>query len=107
MACPDGARFTAEAFDAAMQNFSLWDAGFCAYATPLGELVVGTVVYVAVGLNIFIRTGSLIIPFVLMLLLGGTIFAQMLAVINSFAALIILVVAPVVVTALVFLLDRG
>lgn len=107
MACPTGARYAADAFQTAMENLDLWEAGFCAYGTPLGELVVGTLVYSAVGLNIFIRTGSLIIPFVLMLLLGGTIFAQMLAIISTFGALVILVVAPLLVTAFAFMLDRG
>lgn len=104
MACPDG-RFTADMFNTAMQNFDLWDAFFCGYAGPLGQLVVGTFLYSAIGLNIFIRTGSLIIPFVLVLLLGATVLAQMVAIISTFAGLVILVVAPLVVSALVFLLD--
>lgn len=107
MACPSGTRYTSDLFQTAMENLDLWEAGFCAYGTPMGELVVGTVLYSAIGLNIFIRTGSLIIPFVLMLILGGTVFAQMLAVINTLAGLVILVVAPIILTAVVFMLDRS
>lgn len=106
MACPTGARYTSDLFQTAMDNFDLWEAGFCAYGTPLGELVVGTVVYAGIGLNIFIRTGSPIIPFVLFLILGGTILGQTLGVIGTFMGMIVLVVAPVVVTTLIMLLDR-
>jgi hypothetical protein len=104
MACPDG-RFGADLFIAAMNNFELWEAMFCPFAGPLGQLIVGTIVYSGFGLNIFIRTGSMIIPFVLILLLGATVLAQMMAIISTFAGLIVLFAAPLVVTALVFTLD--
>ena len=106
MACPEGARFTADMFRTAMENFDLWEATFCAYGSPLGELTVGTVVYSAVGLNIFLRTGSIMIPFVLALVLGGTILAQMFAIINAFVGLLILFGAPLVASMLIFAVDR-
>jgi len=106
MACPTDGRFTAEMFQAAMEDFDLWEFAFCAYGGPLGELFVGTVVYAAFGLAIFIRTGSAIIPFVLLLILGGTILSQMLGIIGSFAGLIILLLAPLIVTGLIVMLDR-
>lgn len=106
MACPTGARFTSEMFQTAMEGLDLWEGMFCAYGTPLGELVVGTVVYSAIGLNIFLRTGSIMIPFVLALILGGTIFAQMFAIINAFVGLIILIAAPLVASMLIFTVDR-
>lgn len=106
MACPVDGRFTAELFREAMDGLDLWQFAFCAYGSPLGELVVGTVVYAGVALNIFIRTGSIMIPFVLALILGGTIFAQAFAIINAFVALIILIAAPVVMTALVMSVGR-
>lgn len=105
MSCPDG-RFGPDLFQEAMQEFDLWQALFCAYGAPLGELVVGSVLYTAIGLNIFIRTGSLIIPFVLILILGGTILAQMFAVINSVVGLVVLFSAPIIISAIVFSLDR-
>lgn len=106
MACPVDGRYTVDLFQSAMENLDLWEAMFCAFGAPLGEAVVGSVLYAAIGLNIFIRTGSAIIPFILALLLGGTILAQMFAIISSFAAIIILIVAPLVVTGLIFTLDR-
>lgn len=106
MACPDGARFTGEMFQTAMENFDLWEAMVCPYGTALGMGVVGTMLYSAFALNIFIRTGSVIIPFVLVMILGGTIIGQMVGVVSAFAGLIVLVVAPLVVSALIFVLDR-
>lgn len=106
MACPDGSRYTSEMFQTAMENFDLWDSMFCAYGTPMGELVVGTVLYSAIGLNIFLRTESVMIPFVLMLVLGGTILAQMFAIIGSFVGLLVLIVAPLVISMLVFTVDQ-
>lgn len=106
MACPSGSRFTAEMFQTAFENFELWDAMFCGYAGPLGEVLVGTIIYSAFALNIFLRTDSVMIPFVLAMILGGTILAQMFAIINAFVGLIILIAAPLVISALVFSVDR-
>lgn len=106
MACPTGVRFTAQMFETAIENLDLWQAGFCGYGTPLGELVVGSVLYGGIALNIFIRTGSLIIPFVLFLILGGTIAAQMFAIISTFGGLVIMLVAPAIVTIMVYMWDR-
>lgn len=106
MACPDGARFSTDAFQTAMENFELWDALYCPYATALGELAVGSIVYAGFALNIYIRTGSIMIPFILVLILGGTVLAQVYAVISVFAGLIILIGAPLVVSGIVFLVDR-
>lgn len=105
MACPDG-RYAAEMFNEAMQNFELWDAIICSYAGPTSSLVVGTVLYSGIGLNIFLRQGSVIIPFVLVLILGGTILGQMFGVISSFAALVILIVPPLILSGLILALDR-
>lgn len=104
MGCGTGP-MSSSAFVDAMNQFNLWDAFVCPYAGPLGLLVVGTMVYSAFTLNIYIRTESLIIPFVLILLLGSTILGQMVGVVGTFASIIILVVAPLVISALIFLLD--
>lgn len=106
MACPDAAKFGTDAFQTAIESLDLWQAGYCAFATPLGELAVGSIVYAGFGLNIYIRTGSAIIPLILMLILGGTVLAQTWAVISAFAALVILVGAPLVATGLVMLVGR-
>lgn len=105
MACPDGP-FTSEMFNQAMQQFNLWEFTICPYGGPMSILLVGTVLYSGISINIFTRTGSIMIPFVLAMILGGTVLAQTLAIINSFAAVIILVGAPLAVSALVFSVDR-
>lgn len=106
MACPEGARYTTELFKNATEALDLWELGTCAYGTPLGEAAVGSIVYSGIALHIFIRTGSVMLPFVLALTLGGTVLAQMFAVIGVFAAALILLTVPVVLTAYVYLLDR-
>jgi hypothetical protein len=63
-------------------------------------------VYGAISLGIFITTGSAMIPFLLFLILGGTIIGQMFAIISDFVALLILFSAPLVVSAIIFMLDR-
>lgn len=105
MVCPTG-RFSAELFNQAVSNFELWDAVICSYAAPTSLLLVGTVIYAGIGLNIFLRQESVIIPFVLALILGGTVLGQTFGVISSFVALIILIVPPLIISALVFAVDR-
>jgi len=107
MACPSGARYGTEMFQDAMANLDLWEALACPYGTPLGMTVVGTMLYSAIALNIFIRTGSVIIPTILVFILGGTIIGQMVGVVSTFASLLVLIVAPLTVAALIFLLDRS
>lgn len=104
MACPDGSKFNG--FEAAFNNLDIWKAVFCMYATPMGETVVGTLFYGCVSLAIFIKTGSIAIPSLLFIILGGTILSQMLAVVTPFVALIVLLAAPIAATALVWGVDR-
>lgn len=104
MPCPDG-RYTTDAFNTAMETFDLWEAFVCPYGGPLGTFVVGTFLYSATALNIFIRTGSWIMPLILVLILGGTVLAQTVGIISTFAGLIVLIVPPLVISGLVFLLD--
>lgn len=105
MACPSG-RFGPDLFEAAFSNFDLWEAMICPFAGPTSMLIVGTILYSGVGLNIFLRQGSVIVPFILALILGGTILGQTIGVISSFAALLILIVPPLIVSALIFAVDR-
>lgn len=106
MSCPSGERFGVEAFRAAFESLDLWQAGYCAYATPLSGAVVGSLFYGAVSLGIFIRTGSIGIPAVLFIILGSTILAQMLSVVTPFVALVVLVAAPLAATSIVWSVDR-
>lgn len=106
MSCPSGSRLSVDAFETALDALDLWQAGYCAYATPLGAAVVGTLFYGAVSLHIFIRTGSVGIPAILFIILGGTLLGEMLAVVSPFVALIVLVSAPLLATGIIWTTDR-
>jgi hypothetical protein len=107
MACPDVGRYSTDALVATLENLDLWEALYCPYGAALGELTVGSVVYAGFALNIYIRTGSIMIPLILVLSLGGTVLAQVYAVISVFVGLIILIEGPLVISGLVFLIDRS
>lgn len=57
-------------------NFEFLNAFACTYANVAGLLVVGLLVYGAISLSIYIRTGSVVIPFVLLLTTGGATLTQ-------------------------------
>ena len=57
-------------------NYEFIKAFTCTYANTAGLLVTGMVVYGAVSLSIYVRTNSVIIPFVLLLLTGGAVLTQ-------------------------------
>lgn len=105
MACPSGTgRYTQ--FMEAMENLQLWDAFFCMYAYPLGDLVVGTVIYGAFMLGITVKTNNIIIPFILFIVFGGTVLGRMLSVVSPMVGLLVLVVAPLILTGVIFTIDR-
>lgn len=56
-----------------LRNFAFLKAVVCTYASVAGILVTGLFVYGAVSLSLYIRTGSVVIPAVLLLLTGGAI----------------------------------
>ena len=106
MPCPVNGRFTTQLFQQAMNNLDLWQAAYCSFAAPLGELVVGSIIYGGFSLNIFIRTGSLILPLILALIFGGTVLGQTFGIINSIVGILVLVVAPLLITAIIYMVDR-
>jgi len=106
MSCPDGARYSTEMFQTAMENLELWEPFTCTYGTALGMAVLGTILYSGFALNIFVRTGSPVIPTILVLILGGTVIGQMVGVVSTFAGLLVLVVAPLTISAFIFVLDQ-
>lgn len=63
----------------AVANFEFIQAVTCTYAVPAGFLMVGLLVFGAVAGSIYIRTGSVIIPFGLVLLTGGAILTTVAA----------------------------
>jgi len=59
-----------------MLNFEFWHAFACQYTSPVGFYVVGLLVYSSISLPIYIRTGSIRIPAVLMILIGPFAVSQ-------------------------------
>lgn len=57
-------------------NFEFIKAFTCTYANAAGLLMVGALVYGAVASSIYIRTGSVVIPTILILLTGGAVMGQ-------------------------------
>jgi hypothetical protein len=87
-------------------DFEFIKALTCTYANSVGFLVMGLLVYGSISLSIYIRTGSVIIPFVLLLLTGGVVMEQVAGVAVAIATIVVLVVGAGVVTYLYAELSR-
>jgi hypothetical protein len=72
----------------------------CTYANAAGFLVVGLFVYGGISLSIYIRTGSVVIPFVLLLLTGGAVMSQVASVAVGVATILLLVTGAGAITLL-------
>jgi len=62
-----------------LYDFEFVKAVGCTYADSTSILIVGLIVYGAITLSIFLRTGDIRIPVVLTLLTGGAILPQVAA----------------------------
>lgn len=60
-------------------NFEFIKAFSCTYFNSAGMLVTGLLVYGGISLSIYIRTDSVLIPTVLMLITGGAVLSQVAA----------------------------
>jgi len=60
-------------------NFEFIKAFSCTYFNSAGMLVTGLFVYGGISLSIYIRTDSVLIPTVLMLITGGAVLSQVAA----------------------------
>jgi hypothetical protein len=72
-----------------LKDFNFWDAIACQYADPVGFYVFGLLVYTGVALPIYIRTNSMTIPAVLLLIVGGVVTPQVAGVATPFTTLIV------------------
>lgn len=75
-----------------MTDFQFIEAVSCVFINSANLAVVATLVYTAVAGSIYIRTGSMVMPFMLLLLVGGAVLTQMAAVSTPVAVLILLVI---------------
>lgn len=71
-------------------DFQFIEAITCTYADPAGMLVLGMVVYGAIGLSVYIRTGSPVIPAILLFLTGGAVIPFLAAPATAAATVLVL-----------------
>lgn len=74
-----------------LTDFEFIKAFSCTYANQIGFLVTFTFIYGAVATSLFIRTGSMILPLILLLLVGGPILGMVLGPVVAIATILILV----------------
>jgi len=87
-------------------DFEFISAFTCTYANVVGFFVLATVVYGAVSLSIYIRTGSVIIPFVLLLTTGGATMSQIGGPGQTIATIVLLVTGAGAMTYLYYAYSR-
>lgn len=74
-----------------LSNFEFIKAFTCPYAEPVGFAVVAMLVFGAISMAIYIRTDSVLIPFVLILLAGGAILPMVASPVVTIAIIVLLV----------------
>jgi len=85
-----------------MQEFDFWRAFVCPYANTMGFLTFGLIVYGTISISLYLVTGSLVIPVVLLLTIGPVILGQIAAPGIPIAVLALLGAGSGAVTLLLF-----
>lgn len=83
-----------------ISNFEFIKAFSCPYFTTAGMLVTGVFVYGAISSVIYLRTDSVMIPFVLLLLTGGAVTTQLAGPAMAIATVLLLTVGAGSLTVL-------
>lgn len=86
----------------ALRNYAFGDAFVCPYWDTVGQLATGLLVWGGISLAIYIKTGSIIIPYILLLLLGGVVLQQVASVAVTISGVIVLAVLGGVPTYLIW-----
>lgn len=73
-----------------ISEFEFWKAVTCPYANEVGFLTLGLFVYGSISVPIYLTTGSIIVPAVLLLLVGGAVLTQVAAPATPIAVLVLL-----------------
>jgi len=73
-----------------LSNFEFWKAVTCPYASSVGFMTLGLFVYGSISVPIYLTTGSIIVPAVLLLLVGGAVLSQVAAPGMTIAVLVLL-----------------
>lgn len=87
-------------------DFNFVEAITCTYADPAGLLVVGLLVYGGISTAIYLNTGDVRIPAVLLLLTGGAVSSQIAAPGLAIAALMISLAGASIMTYLYYKFSR-
>lgn len=87
-------------------NFEFIKAPTCTYSDPAGLLVVGLLVFGAIALTSYIETGTVIIPFVLLLTTGGAVLTMVAAPGIGIATILLLVTGAGAMTYLYYRYSR-
>jgi len=93
-------------FFEALMDWNFIEAFTCAYAGSVGLFVVGTLFYVPMALAMYITTGSMMIPFVLLLMVGGAIVPQMIAPVPGFVSILVVGIGAGTLTYLYYTFSR-
>lgn len=66
-------------FQERLADFQFVEAASCQYADQMGFLTFGMIVYGGILSSIYLTSGSIVIPAVLLLVVGGAVIAQLAA----------------------------
>jgi hypothetical protein len=83
-----------------------FEAVSCFLIDPVGIPLLAMIVYGAVAIPIQLRTGSVTIPAVLLLLTGGATFTAISAPATSIATIVLIMTVPGAVTLLLYAYSR-
>lgn len=83
-----------------LMDFEFLQAVTCTYADAAGLAVVGTMVLGGIAASIYIRTGSLLIPFGLVLMTGGATMTFVAGPLLGLVTVMLLLLASGIVTIL-------
>lgn len=89
-----------------LTDFEFVEAITCTYANPTSLLIVGLLVYGAITITLYLTTGGVRIPAVLLLLTGGAVIPQVAAPGVAVAVVALLLIVSALVTVLYYRYSR-
>lgn len=89
-----------------LTDFEFVEAFACVYGDAVGLVVTGLIVWGGISISIYLTTGDVRIPAVLLLLTGGAIIPQVAAPGLTLAVLVLLLTASGLATALYYRWSR-
>jgi len=89
-----------------LTNFEFIKGFTCTFADSMGLLVFGMLVYGGISMSIYIRTGSAMLPLVLLLITGGVTMTQVAGPAVGVATVLLLVFGAGILTILYYRYSR-